>query len=163
MVCKGLLHVRMQEYCSRQQGRHRPSVPKERTHLEEINSLLATMLCMCPCPKLNSRFCSRVLSFQTEIQSLRKPTKSSCGGFQSFPDHSHSLPTVTPSHSRIPTPADRKMSSVFPGRMRRLGCGIQDSQRWTCVIFSSPPLLSEGSGERGVQPWAAVEMDTALL
>lgn len=84
MVCKGLLHVRMQEYCSRQQGRHRPSVPKGRTCLEEINSLLATMLCMCPCPKLNSRFCSRILSFQTEIQSLRKPTKSSCSGFQSF-------------------------------------------------------------------------------
>lgn len=55
------------------------------------------------------------------------------------------------------------MSSVFPGRMGRLGSGIQDSQRWTRVIFSSPPLLSEGSGERGAQPWAAVEMDTALL
>lgn len=78
---KAFFTVRMQEYCSRQQGRYRPSVPKGRLCLVGINSLLATMLCMCPCSKLSSRFCSRIPNFQTEAQSLRKPTESSCAGF----------------------------------------------------------------------------------
>ena len=144
---KAFFTVRMQEYCSRQQGRHRPSVPKGQTCLEEINSLLATMLRMCPCPKLNSRFCSRILSFRADVPSLRRPTESSCGGFRSF-----QIPLILCllSFQAIPTPAARRMSSVSPVRMGGPSSGIQDSQRLTCVICSSPPHLSEGMGERDV-------------
>lgn len=66
MVYKGLLRCQDARILQSAAREARAICPPGKC-LKEIHSLLATTLCLCPCSKLNSRFCPRMLSFHPEV------------------------------------------------------------------------------------------------